>query len=90
MDDGAPQRHSIEPAAAALAPRDRAELMADAREMLAVLVEQLRGERTRAHARGVRLHDAEHVVERSRGPMPVPVAAKPPVVFDEVTNGYVP
>ena len=70
-----------------LRPGDRAELVADARKMLAVFIEQLGGERPRAHARGVGLHDAEHVVERRADRCPVPVPAKPPVVFDEVTNG---
>src|SRR6478735_8962303 len=66
MNDGSAQRDRIEPAAAALAPGDRAELMADARKMRAVLIEEFGGERSRAHARGVGLHDAEHIVEVSR------------------------
>src|SRR4029077_13039898 len=64
--DGTAQRDGVEPAAAALAAGDGAELVSDAREMLAVLVEQLGGEWSRAHARGVGLHDSEHVVEGTR------------------------
>ncbi len=66
MDHGAAQRHRIEPAAAARAAGDRAELMAHARQVLARGIEQLGGKRTRAHARGIGLHDAQHVVEAAR------------------------
>jgi hypothetical protein len=37
-----------------------------ARQILAELVEQLRGERSRADARGVGLDDAEHLVQPAR------------------------
>ena len=53
----------VEPAAAARAPRDRAELRPALAEQLADLVVELGRERPLAHARRVGLGDAEHVVE---------------------------
>ena len=55
------------------------------RQVLAELVEQLRRERTAAHARGVGLDDAEHLVRIAADPSPVPGAAPPAVVVEEVT-----
>jgi hypothetical protein len=42
--------------------------MADARQVLAVLIEQLGRKRTGADARGVGLDDAEHLVEGAAAP----------------------
>ena len=66
IDDRAPQGHRIEPPAATPPAGDRAELVTDARQVLAVLVEELGRERTRADARRIGLDDAEHVVEGAR------------------------
>ena len=66
MQHGATQRDRVEPAAAPRPTRDGAELVPDAREMLAHLVEELGRERTRADARRVGLHDAEHGVDVAR------------------------
>src|SRR6185437_2404944 len=66
VDDGAPESHGVEPSAAPPPPGDRAELVADAREMLSVAVEELGRERTRAHPRRISLHDPEHVIEDPR------------------------
>src|SRR6185312_14535458 len=66
MDDGAPQGHGIEPAAAAPTAGDGTELVTYAREVLAVTIEQLRREGTRADPRRVRLDDTEHMVEDPR------------------------
>jgi hypothetical protein len=57
-------QHRIEPAAAALAARDRAEFMARVAEELADLVLQLGRERAFADAGRVGLGDAEHIAER--------------------------
>src|ERR1700722_1930778 len=65
MQDRATQCHRIEPAAAPPTARDRAELMPNAREMLAVIVEQLGWKRPGTDPRGVGLDDAEHVIERT-------------------------
>ena len=58
--------HGVEPAAAALAPGDRAEFVAALAQALADGVVLFGRERPGADARGVRLGDAEHVVERTR------------------------
>src|SRR5437762_971394 len=63
VHDRATQGHGVEPAAAPPPPGDRAELVTDARQVLAVFVEQLGREGARAHAGGVGLDDAEHAVE---------------------------
>ena len=60
------QRGDVEPAAAARAAGDRAELVAALGEPGADVVGELGGERTGAHARRVGLDDAEHVVEHLR------------------------
>ena len=80
-------RHGVEPAAAARAAGDGAELVAALAEPLADLVVQLGRERPGADARGVGLGDAEHDSRSLSGPMPEPVAACAATVFDEVTNG---
>ena len=66
MHDGAPQRDRVEPAAAPPPAGHRAEFVADARQMLAELVEQFGRKRTRADARGIGLDDAEHLVQPPR------------------------
>ena len=55
-----PHQHRVEPAAAALAPGHRAELVPALAEPLAVGVVQLGRERARADPGGVGLDDAEH------------------------------
>ena len=80
-------QHRVEPAAAALAPGDGAELVAALAEPLADLVVQLGRERAGADARGVGLDDAEHEADRARARGPSPPAAVPATVLDEVTNG---
>ena len=79
-------QHRVEPAAAALAAGDRAELVAALAEPLADLVVELGREGARADAGGVGLDDAEHEARRRRAD----AAARPVVpatVLDEVTNG---
>ena len=56
----------VEPAAAARPTGHRAELLAALAQEPARLVLELGGERPLAHARGVGLGDAEHVVDRAR------------------------
>src|SRR5690606_14871331 len=65
-EHGTPEQHGVEPAAAARPSRRRAELMADARQVLADRVRELGRERPGTDARRVRLHDTEHAVERRR------------------------
>jgi hypothetical protein len=76
----------VEPAAAALAARDRTEFMTLLAEELTDLVLQLGRERAFADASRVGLGDAENIAERAR-PMPEPADAWPATVLDEVTNG---
>ena len=59
-------QHRVEPAAAALAPGDGAELVAALAEPLADLVVELGRERAGADAGGVGLDDAEHEAGRRR------------------------
>src|ERR1700722_12347779 len=66
MPDRAPQGHRVEPAAAPPTTCDRAEFVPDARQMLAVFVEQLGRERARTDPRRISLADAEHVIEYAR------------------------
>ena len=66
MHDGAPQRDRVEPAAAPPPAGHRTELVADARQILAGLVEQFRRKRTRADAGGIGFDDAEHLVQPAR------------------------
>ena len=80
-------QHGVEPAAAALAAGDGAELVAALAEPLADLIVLLGRERARADARGVGLDDAEHEAGRATGPMPLPEPVVPATVLDEVTNG---
>src|SRR5690606_6066398 len=61
---GALERDDVDPAAAARAPRRCAVLGAAIADALADLVVELGGERAAAHARGIGLGDAEHVVDR--------------------------
>ena len=56
----------VEPAAAARAARRRAELVAEGTDALAHRLVHLGRQRSRADARGVRLHHAEHGVDRRR------------------------
>ena len=63
---GVAQRHEVEPAAAALAPRDRAELAAELAQTLLVGAFDLGRERPRADARDVRLRDADDLVDSRR------------------------
>ena len=80
-------QHGIEPAAAALAAGDGAELVAALAEALADLVVELGRERAGADAGRVGLDDAEHEAGRATGPMPLPEPVVPATVLDEVTNG---
>jgi hypothetical protein len=63
---GLAHQRGVEPAAAALAPGHRAELMAALAEALADRVMQFGREGPRAHARGVGLDDAEREVDGVR------------------------
>ena len=72
--------HRVEPAAAALAPGDDAELLALCAQRLADLVCELGRERAAADARRIGLGDAEHVADRA-GPIPEPDAAWPAIVL---------
>ena len=63
---GLAHQHRVEPAAAALAAGDGAELVAALAEALADLVVELGRERALADAGGVGLDDAEHEVDRAR------------------------
>ena len=58
-------QHRIEPAAAALAARDGAELMAAHAQPLAGFIVEFGRERTRSDARGVRLGDPQHEADRA-------------------------
>ena len=80
------QRDEVEPAAAALAAGDRAELAAELAQALLVGALDLGRERPLADARHVRLGDADDASIRF-GPIPIPVAAAPAIGLDEVTNG---
>src|SRR5580700_6387254 len=66
MHHRATQRDRVEPAAAAAPSGHRAEFVADAREMLAVLIEQLGWKGSGANPRGVGLDETEHAVEHPR------------------------
>ena len=59
-DAGLAHQHRVKPAAAALAPRHRAELMAALAQLLAGGVLQFGGEGAFAHARRIALDDAQH------------------------------
>ena len=63
---GLAHQHRVEPAAAALAPGDGAELAPPLAQPLADRVVQLGRERPLADPRGVGLDDAEHEADRSR------------------------
>ena len=80
-------QHRVEPAAAALAPGHGAEFVAALAEPLADRIVELGRERPRADPGGIGLDDAEHETRGAEGPSPVPEAAVPATVFDEVTNG---
>src|SRR5215210_7368541 len=58
--------HGVEPAAAALAARDGAELAPALADALAGVVEEFGRERPLAHPRRVGFCDAEHVADRAR------------------------
>ena len=73
---GVAERDEVEPAAAALAAGDRAELAAELAHPLLVRPLDLGRERTRADARDVGLRDADHGVDPRR-PDPDPRAAPP-------------
>ncbi len=60
---GAFQQQQVEPAAAARPAGGGAELLAPPAEVLADVVEQLGRERTRTDPRGIRLDDAQRVVD---------------------------
>src|SRR6187455_2100265 len=62
----APQQHGVEPTATPRPARRRAELVADRTQSPADVVVELGGERTRANARRVSLHDTEDVVDGAR------------------------
>ena len=63
---GVAERHQVEPAGAPGAAGGGAELAADLADPLAELVVELGRERAGAHARGVRLGHAPHLVDRAR------------------------
>ena len=63
---GVPGDHGVVPAAAPQAPGVDAHLAAGHLQVLAPLVEQLRGERPRSHARGVGLDDPERARDARR------------------------
>ena len=79
-------QHGVEPAAAARAAGDGAELVAALAQALADLVEQLGRERPGADAGGVGLVMPSTKPTLS-GPMPEPEAAAAATVLEEVTNG---
>ena len=85
--DGLAHQHRVEPAAAALAAGDGAELVAALAEPLADLIVLLGRERARADAGRVGLDDAEHEAGRARAHAGCPAPAVPATVLDEVTNG---
>ena len=60
------QRRGVEPAAAPRPPGRRAELVAARGELPPDVVVELGGKRPGAHARGVGLGDAQHVMQRLR------------------------
>jgi len=71
------QRHRVEPAAAPGPAGDRAELVADAREVLAVLVRTARSRNGPRPTRVVYALTDASTAWMSRGPSPVPTAAAP-------------
>ena len=79
--------HGVEPAAAAAAAGDGAELVAALAEALADLIVLLGREGAGADAGGVGLDDAEHEAGRATGPCRCPDPVVPATVLDEVTNG---
>ena len=87
---GVAERDEVEPAAAALAAGDGAELAAELAHALLVGPLDLGRERPRADARHVRLRDADHGRRSASGRCRSRVRAPPASVGDEVTNGYVP
>src|ERR1700688_2630904 len=66
VDDGAPQGDRVEPAAAPPPAGHRTELVTHPRQILTVLVEELRRKRSRTDAGGIGLDDAEYLVEPAR------------------------
>ena len=80
-------QHRVEPAAAALAAGDGAELVAALAELLADLIVLLGREGAGADAGGVGLDDAEHEAGRRRARCRCPTPVVPATVLDEVTNG---
>ena len=64
--DGLADEHRVEPAAAALAPRYRAEFMAALPQLFAVGIVLFGGEGAAADAGRIRLDDAEHISDRIR------------------------
>jgi hypothetical protein len=83
------ERGRVEPAAAARAPGDHAALLPDGGQVVPTVSGRVDGQlgrkRPAAHARGVGLGDAQHVVQHGCGPTPEPAAALPATQLLEVT-----